>query len=106
MNASKLNKRITITRPITSTSASGQTSIDKWEPWQSVWANIRPLRGTEKFEANQIGNSVSHKITIRYRDDIDEGMRLCYDQKELDIKTIINVREENRWLEIEAVEHR
>jgi SPP1 family predicted phage head-tail adaptor len=106
MNASKLNKRITITRPITTISASGQQTITEWEPFAQAWANVRPLRGTEKFEANQIGNTVTHKITVRYRDDIDEGMRLCYDQKELDIKTIINVREENRWLEIEAVEHR
>lgn len=47
-----------------------------WTTTATVWAGIEPLRGREFFEARQVQQEVTHRITIRYRADLSPAWRV------------------------------
>ncbi|WP_149683754.1 phage head closure protein [Alkalithermobacter thermoalcaliphilus] len=75
-----------------------------WEEVATVWAAIEPLRGREFFQAQQAQAEVTHKVTIRYRKDVDKSQIIKYADRRLDIDYIINIDEENKYLEIFCTE--
>jgi SPP1 family predicted phage head-tail adaptor len=89
----------------TTDAGGGQT-----DPWASptlvaaVRACIEPLRGFEKLRAMQLEDSISHKITIRFRSGLTAKMRIVFGTRLFNIRAIIDPEERNRWLEIFADE--
>lgn len=74
---------------------------DKWQDKITVWANIKPLRGREFFQAQQIQSEVTHKMTIRYTTKIDETNRVVYNNRVFDIKSPpIDIDNRHRFLEL------
>lgn len=75
-------------------------------PWASpttvakVWAAIRPLSGIERLRAQQLEEPVTHKIVLRYRADIRADHRVNFKGRIFNIRSVINVEERNRWLEL------
>lgn len=43
-----------------------------------VYARIQPLSGDELWKARQASARTTHKITIRYREDVDSTWRVVY----------------------------
>lgn len=80
------------------------------DPWASptvvatLRASVEPLRGFERLKAMQLEDSVSHKITTRYRAGITAKMRVVFKSRPFNIRSVINVDEANRFLEIFADE--
>lgn len=72
----------------------------------SVWAEIKPLRGTEFLEYYKEANALQYKITIRYREGITEKDVLIYGKHQYEINSIVNVNEENVALEIYCTERK
>lgn len=67
--------------------ASGEP--DKaWTAVDTVWGDIRPLRGQALFAAQQINDRVSVEIDIRYRSGVTAGMRIVYDSVVYDIESV------------------
>ena len=52
----------------------------------------------------QLEASVSHRFTMRYRNDITAKNRLKFGTRVFNIRAVINVKERNKWLEIDADE--
>ena len=52
-----------------------------------------------RLEAN-----TTHRIFIRYRDDFDTSDRINYAGRLMQIRAVINIEENNKWLEIYADE--
>ena len=75
-----------------------------WSTFATARACIEPLRGRERLHAMQLQDSVSHKITLRWRSGITPKMRVKFGTRILNIRAAINVGERNRWLEILADE--
>lgn len=75
-------------------------------PWAApitvakVWAAIQPLRGTERLRAQQLEESITHRITLRYRADIRPSHRVNFKGRIFNIRSVTNVEERNRWLEL------
>ena len=75
-------------------------------PWAApvlvarVWAAIEPLRGTERLRAQQLDDTVTHKILLRYRADIRAEHRVTFRGRVFNIRSIVNLEERNRWLEL------
>lgn len=100
MNPSLLNKRVSILEQSTTQNSYGETESN-WLTIATVWANIRPLRGRELYQANQVHSETTSKVTIRYRSGILPKMRINYSGRILEIiAPPINISEENRFLEI------
>lgn len=99
----EMNKRMTIQNvTFASDGQGGQT--ETWTDTASVWAKIEPVKAWERMQAMQMQAPVTHKITIRYRSDVTSASRFNYQGRILWAKEVINVNENNQFLEIKAVE--
>lgn len=69
-----------------------------------ISAAIEPLRGGERLRAMQLEDSITHKVTIRYRAGVTAAMRILFGARVFNIRAVINPGERDRWLEIMAEE--
>lgn len=99
MNAGKLRHRATIQQLVNTDDGAGG-SIETWQNVATVWAAIEPLRGNERYTAQQVQSTLTHKVTIRYREGIKPQMRLTYKGRIFDIESVIDIEERHRWLEL------
>ena len=101
MNPGMLNKKIKISKhPLVPDGAGGFQESDSLDTVAVVWANINPLRGREYVQAQQDRAEITHKVTLRYRKDIDRACILDYENRKFEIMHIINIQEKNRYLEL------
>lgn len=101
--AGNLNKKVKIMKLSQVQDGAGGYE-DKLVEIKSVWANIQPVYGREFWQAQQVQAQISHKITIRYTKDIDRACIISLGKRLFDIQYITNVNEENRFLELRALE--
>lgn len=105
MDPGKLKRRVTL-QTFTQTDDGAGGFIDGWQDITTVWASITPLQGRELYQAQQVDAEVTHRVTIRYRENVNSDMRILYNNRELTIQSIINVDENNRFLELICQERR
>lgn len=89
LRAGKLNKRVTI-QQVTRTSDGGGGYTEAWAALATVWANVEPQSGSERWTAGQQGAGVEWQVTIRYRDDVTPLMRVLYGSKVLNIRAVMD----------------
>lgn len=70
----------------------------------TVWGKVEPVSAGEGMLSMQLQNTVTHKITIRYKPDVTENMRIVYDGRYFNIRGIRHIEERDRWTEIRAEE--
>lgn len=75
MDPGKYRWRCELQAPVTTQDAAGQP-IDSWIDLGKVWADIRATGGLEAIKAGAATSTVQASIRLRYRTDIDSGMRL------------------------------
>lgn len=102
MEAGKLNKRVVIQKSVTGSPAVnsfGEPNVS-WEELGTVWAAVEPLRGSEFWAQQQIQSEIMVRIRIRYRDDVEAGMRVYYNSKYYPIMSIIDPQEWHKELQL------
>lgn len=87
MRAGALDRRIRIEQQTTSQDGFGEPIVT-WAILAVVAAEVRPLRGQERFQAQQFAAEATTRFRIRHRTDLDETMRILYDGEEYDIAAI------------------
>ncbi|MDK2986534.1 MAG: hypothetical protein PWQ96_2178 [Clostridia bacterium] len=102
MQIGELRDKVTIQEYIQTPDGYGGFS-ETWQDKYTVWANIKPLRGREYFEMQKIQSEITHKITIRYRSDINTSNRIRYKDQILNIKSVIDIDNRHRYLEIMCI---
>jgi SPP1 family predicted phage head-tail adaptor len=98
-----MRHRITIERATKTPDGAGG-STQTWIPIATVWADVKPVSGNERYQSMRVEADVSHTILTRYRSDILPSDRAIFDGRQMQIKSVINIEERNRYLEIKAVE--
>lgn len=78
--------------------------VDGFSVFTETYASITPVSGKEYFASKQINAEVSHKIECRFISGITPSMRIVYGSRVFDIESVINIREENKTLQIMASE--
>ena len=78
--------------------------IKTWQNVADVWAELKPVLGSERLFAGQLQSAVTHKILIRYRAGISAGMRFVFDGRNFNIRAVFNADEKHDTLEILAEE--
>lgn len=99
MNAGKLRHRVTIQQLVKTDDGYGGI-VEAWQDVATVWAAVEPLRGSERYRAQQVQAELGHKVTMRYRAGIKPQMRLLYNGRVLEVEAVIDVEEHHRWLEL------
>jgi SPP1 family predicted phage head-tail adaptor len=99
--AGDLTKRVTV-QALTQTRDAEGGMVDSWAALTGmpVWAKVANLSGNERRVTSHGGKVAEARteITIRYRTDITESMRVSYNGKVYNIQHINNFLEENTFL--------
>jgi SPP1 family predicted phage head-tail adaptor len=99
MRAGLLRHRITYLVKDVSRDAMGG-EIVTWTEFDTDMADVTPLSGREYFQALQVNAEYEIRFRVRYRDDITEGARLVWRDKQYDILHVIDVDARKRTTEM------
>lgn len=94
ITAGMLSHRVLIQSPTNNRSASGQFT-QSWSTVATRWASVQPISGKEFFGSNQTDARVTHKVKIRYMAAVTPEYRVVYKTRNLNIRSVINVNEED-----------
>lgn len=81
LEAGKLRHRIKIERPVITQDQNTGAPITTWQELATVWASIAPLSARDLIAAQAETSKIMGRITIRYRTDITDAMRLVHESK-------------------------
>lgn len=95
----QLNKKLTFEKPIINSDECGGQSI-VWRVYKKIWGDITPISVAYNYSNYISETKATHKITLRYFNDIDSTMRIVYNNRIFSIKYILNIKEQNKYLEI------
>ena len=101
MNIGRLNKRVKIMGYVTTKDEMGQLK-QNLKTVATVWADIKPMRGSELYEVGRIQSKMTHRIYIRYIPNIDTTNWIVFGDKKFNIVSVVNPDYENKYLEIYA----
>lgn len=80
-------------------SGDGQGGIAvSWMPVADLWARIEPVAARQTFEAGEVSETVTHRITCRFRDGIEAGRRFVKGSRRFAILTVHDPDETGRYL--------
>ncbi len=106
---SRLRHRITLQQEVETPDGAGGYA-KSWADVADLWAEIMPVissgakldksAGREIVLGGQIQHELSHRILLRYRDDITPSMRLVYENSIFNIVYVANVEERNETLQL------
>lgn len=65
----------------------------EWATYTLCWASKTQLKGSSPSYQDKIGTEYSYRFKIRYRDDINESMRIILDGITYDIVHINHIKE-------------
>lgn len=99
MDIGKLKHRITFQELSNSKNEYGEP-IEEWLDIKTVWAEIKPVSGSQFFAAKQINTEISHNVYIRYRKGLSPSMRIKFKERIFEILYIMNVNENNTLMQI------
>lgn len=98
--AGDLDQRIELQRASrTRTSSGGATP--SWATYATVWAQVRPMTGRERENAQRQEAAANYMVVVRYRSDLLESDRIKWGDRYLNVRFM---KREGRipFLEIEA----
>lgn len=96
VNSGRLRHIINIQKSAVTRDAFGAETITWSDFTSSIRADVQPLSMREFFQAQQVGSELTHKVTMRYSTGIEPAMRVLYDSKQYDIKSIIDEDERHK----------
>ena len=85
-SAGELRHRITFL--IKKVTMSGGIAKETWVPAFTCWAAVEPLRGREYYQAAAVNRETEVRFTIRYRKDVNDTMRLRFQDVDFAITAI------------------
>jgi phage head-tail adaptor, putative, SPP1 family len=71
---------------------------ENWVEVATVFARVEPLRAQSRFGAGQYLESVTHRVTLRFREDVRSGMRFLKHGRTLEIINVQDADESGRYL--------
>jgi SPP1 family predicted phage head-tail adaptor len=109
-----LNKRITIQKLSTITFDSEGFPEDpggvdgSFKDYKKLWASINNLFGNEFWSAKAVQSENTVEFIVRYSKELEnmdsKNYRIKFEQRLFNITFIDNIKYENRWLKIKALE--
>lgn len=104
LSAGSLNRRIRLERRSGAVDPIGQ-QVDAWVTHIEIWANVRGATGMASLRQSSpiegVATSInSYSFRVRFREDLDPGMRVVYGGRVFDIKQIRLDFEGREWTDI------
>lgn len=97
--AGQLRHRIQVEHRVETQDPNTGAVSTKWEQLGKFWARVTPLSGREIMAASAEYSSVSARIRMRYRDDINSTMRIVHRNRVYNIRAVLPDSESGlEWL--------
>lgn len=100
-----LRHRVTLSRPQRAEDSGGGTSL-AFVDQATVWARIETPRSNDEDRADTLGGRLTHRVTIRHRDDVDVGWRIAWRDRRARVIGARDAEGLRRRLVIDAEEER
>ena len=98
MGIGQLRHRVEIGRYVEAQDPNTGDPTRSWQAVATVWAAVEGLSGQTYFAAQQTVERSDHRVTIRYRQDVQPGMIVRHTGRELEIQSALDVDGRRRWL--------
>ena len=72
---------------------------------QSLWAQLIPVSSRERLFGERLEYQRSHKVVVRYRNDVTNEMRFIFENRIFQIKGSVSPDERKAYLFIDAEEN-
>ncbi len=99
----RLSARLVLEAPTELPDGQGGVS-EGWAPVAELWGRIEPLGASPDEVAGAAIGRVSHRVTIRYREDVLHAMRFTHRGRHLVIRAARDPDETRRYLICECEE--
>lgn len=103
MGTGELKHRVTLLKPTSIINENG-FETEGFIEFKTVWASVSNLSGREYFAAAAVQKEKIVKFLIRAISDINETMIIAFQGKQYNITSIDNIKYENKYVEIKALE--
>lgn len=106
MRVGALRHQVTVERPVRAQDAAGAVTTT-WTSVATPWAAVEPIRGQERFLAQQVAADVTHKITLRYESALSAmtpAYRVSLGARRFDLLAVMDPGERDTTIECLAVE--
>ena len=104
MKIANLRQRISIEQLARTPDGQGGFT-ESWSEFASVWAAIEPASASERYFAQRIESNISHKITIRWLDNVKSEMRIIFEGRIFQIHGVRRINEERWFMTIDCMEN-
>jgi SPP1 family predicted phage head-tail adaptor len=112
LRAGDLRHRIELVQPYgPDQSTFGDLSLANYSPVLTTWAKIEAIQGKDVLAANQFGDQITHKITMRYRGldqvvpiAVLDKLQVWFKGRQWQILAVLNPDERNKTLYLLCVE--
>jgi SPP1 family predicted phage head-tail adaptor len=94
---SALRSRLVLESPVeTPDGAGGMTR--SWAVTATLWGRVQPTGGDDSRVAGAPGQTVSHRVTLRWRAAVNAGMRLKLGARRFAIRAVYDPQERRKML--------
>ncbi len=104
LDIAELRHRITFQRVAQVSDGMGGFTTT-WNNIATVWAKVEPVTASERIYSERLETQRSHKVKIRYRDDITTDMRFTFKSRVFQIHGVHSPDERNGYTFIDAEEN-
>lgn len=98
-----MNRRLVLEAPVEDADGAGGVTRS-FEAVATMWAAVAPVSAAREIEAARLGARVTHRLHLRFADDITTRHRFRDGQRIYRIVTLRDRDGRRRFLEIEAEE--
>lgn len=88
--AGALDRRIVIQRNTAAQDTAGEP-VESWATLSTVWAQIEPLRGVERWQAEQVNAELELKVRIRYLAGVTPKDRFTLGGETYEIESVMEI---------------
>ena len=99
----KMSNRVQLQRSIETRLSDGSVNRE-WIQMETVWARIEPITGREYWNAEQVKSELTHMVVIRYMTNVTSRCRLLFNNRILNILGVVNVEEQDVFLQLRCKE--
>lgn len=71
----ELDQRVELQKEVRTSDGQGGFTRD-WQTQDTVWAQVRPLSGSERAHSERLAAEGGYRVVIRNRDDVNEAWRV------------------------------
>ena len=97
LSPSHLRYRLTL-EELSRVADEGGGFTESWVTVATLSADLRPIGGDERYEADRLAGRVTHEVSLRNRAGVVPAMRFRKGTRIFHIDSVIDVNERRRWL--------